>query len=563
MSLQVFISHSSADRDVAQKVCEMIEARGLKCWIAPRNITPGREYAAEIVDAINDCGALVLVLTENANDSKFVAKEVERAVDRGRPVIPLRVREVKPGKSLELFISSSHWIDAFTSPMDAKMDQLEAALRPLCDMPAAPARPAPRPVPAKKGESSRGPVIGAAVGAAVLVAGGAWWMLAGKDPAPAAGPVSAATQTASAPASAASSSAAPASAPPPASAVAPAPAPASSAPTPLVAPPAAGEAELIAELGTLEGYDRLRALKELAPRLPPALSEGGMVAMADKTQEATRRQAIDLLANQLQQPMSVAGVEALARPMQGFDRTWVFQRLARQDVLPRELSVDDAARLLQGLNETPRRDAIEALAPALAAGVDTRGLATVANPLMGFDRARVFASLAKNGKIAGDLRGTAVAEAIREAESAPRREMVETLAPLLAAGQGFADLAALAGPLRAFDRNRVLAMVSRQGKIAAGLSVADAETLMRGETEAPRREILETLAPFLASPLSAADVAALYGPLVEYDRIKAIRILVTAGLVGPVSQADAQSFAGGFDDGQRRELGKVLAPVMQ
>lgn len=563
MSLQVFISHSSADRDVAQKVCDMIEARGLKCWIAPRNITPGREYAAEIVDAINDCGALVLVLTENANDSKFVAKEVERAVDRGRPVIPLRVREVKPGKSLELFISSSHWIDAFTSPMDAKMDQLEAALRPLCDMPAAPPRPAPRPAPVKKPDNSRGPVIGAAVGAAVLLAGGAWWMLAGKDPAPAAESGAAATETAAAPASAASSPAAPAGAAPQASAAAPAPAPASSAPTPVVLPPAAGEAELIAELRTLEGYDRLRAIKALAPRLPPALSEGGVVAMVDRTLETPRRQAIDLLANQLQQPMSVAGVEALSRPMQGFDRTWVFQRLAKQDVLPRELSVADAARLLQGLSETPRRDAIEALAPALAAGVDTTGLATVANPLMGFDRARVFAMLARNGKIAGDLRGTAVAEAIREAESGPRREMVETLAPLLAADQGFADLSALAGPLRAYDRNRVLVMVAKQGKIAAGLSVADAEALMRGEAETPRRELIETLAPFLVSPLSAADVAALYGPLSGYDRTKAIRTLVTAGLVGPLGPADAESFAGGFDDNQRRELGRVLAPVMQ
>ena len=41
----VFISHSSIDKELADKVCETLEARSLKCWIAPRDIMPGSEWA--------------------------------------------------------------------------------------------------------------------------------------------------------------------------------------------------------------------------------------------------------------------------------------------------------------------------------------------------------------------------------------------------------------------------------------------------------------------------------------------------------------------------------------
>ena len=48
----VFISYSTKDSDIANKVCYILEHNNLKCWIAPRNISSGRIYLDEIADAI-------------------------------------------------------------------------------------------------------------------------------------------------------------------------------------------------------------------------------------------------------------------------------------------------------------------------------------------------------------------------------------------------------------------------------------------------------------------------------------------------------------------------------
>lgn len=37
----VFISYASSDKPVADAVCAALEQRGIRCWIAPRDILPG------------------------------------------------------------------------------------------------------------------------------------------------------------------------------------------------------------------------------------------------------------------------------------------------------------------------------------------------------------------------------------------------------------------------------------------------------------------------------------------------------------------------------------------
>jgi hypothetical protein len=62
----VFVSYASQDAAVANAMVENLEQHGLKCWIAPRDVTPGSQYADEIVGAINDTKVFVLVLSEHA-----------------------------------------------------------------------------------------------------------------------------------------------------------------------------------------------------------------------------------------------------------------------------------------------------------------------------------------------------------------------------------------------------------------------------------------------------------------------------------------------------------------
>ena len=52
MNRQAFISHSSQDTEAASRICSFLEARGVTCWIAPRDVNPGAIYAEEILDGI-------------------------------------------------------------------------------------------------------------------------------------------------------------------------------------------------------------------------------------------------------------------------------------------------------------------------------------------------------------------------------------------------------------------------------------------------------------------------------------------------------------------------------
>jgi hypothetical protein len=118
---------ASPDARVAAAACAALEAAAIPCWMAPRDIVPGMQYGAAVIDAIVHAKLVVLVLSSHANASAFVALEVERAVSNRRPIIPLRIEPVTPSKGLELFIGAAHWLDTARPPGPADFDRLVRA----------------------------------------------------------------------------------------------------------------------------------------------------------------------------------------------------------------------------------------------------------------------------------------------------------------------------------------------------------------------------------------------------------------------------------------------------
>jgi hypothetical protein len=142
MPFDVFISHASKDKLVANAVCARLEGAGIRCWIAPRDITAGTSYGEAIIEAIHEVKVMVLVFSSNANTSGHIPKEIERAVSNGLTIVPLRIEDVAPGKSLDYFIGSIHWLDAMTPPLEKHLDELVETIRKLL-----PRQPGPRPTP--------------------------------------------------------------------------------------------------------------------------------------------------------------------------------------------------------------------------------------------------------------------------------------------------------------------------------------------------------------------------------------------------------------------------------
>ena len=134
MPKDVFISHSSQDGGVAASICAGLEARGLRCWIAPRDIPTGQPWGASIVRALDECPVMVLVLTVRANASRHVVREVERADGKLARIITFRIDEVALNPNLEYFLSADHWFDATTPPLEAHLPALAEAVHALRDL---------------------------------------------------------------------------------------------------------------------------------------------------------------------------------------------------------------------------------------------------------------------------------------------------------------------------------------------------------------------------------------------------------------------------------------------
>ena len=131
IQFDAFISHSSLDKATADAACAQLEAAGIRCWIAPRDIVPGSDWGASILEALDRCRVMVLIFSSNANSSPQIRREVERVVDRGIPVIPVRIEDIEPTNAMAYFMGPVHWLDAMTPPLEKHLERLAESIKML------------------------------------------------------------------------------------------------------------------------------------------------------------------------------------------------------------------------------------------------------------------------------------------------------------------------------------------------------------------------------------------------------------------------------------------------
>jgi hypothetical protein len=124
MPHDVFLSHSSKDKPIADAICALLERNGIRCWIAPRDILPGMDWHEAIMEAIKSSRVVILVFSSHANGSPQVQREIHHAFENAIVVLPFRVEAVEPVKALEFYIGSVHWLDALTPPLERHLNQL-------------------------------------------------------------------------------------------------------------------------------------------------------------------------------------------------------------------------------------------------------------------------------------------------------------------------------------------------------------------------------------------------------------------------------------------------------
>ena len=127
----VFVSHSSDNRELAGELAAFLEARGIRVWIAPRDVRPGMDYSEQLQLAIEEASAFVVLVTENANKSPYVRAETEMAFSTHKPIFPVRITDIQPAAGLALFLKIRHWTDAYGKSKKANLDRLARELQVL------------------------------------------------------------------------------------------------------------------------------------------------------------------------------------------------------------------------------------------------------------------------------------------------------------------------------------------------------------------------------------------------------------------------------------------------
>lgn len=102
----VFISYSSKNQEEANSIKYLLNSNKIKTWMAPNDIPVGSKYASVIGGAIKGCSCLLLLLTDVSQNSVWVAKEVERAINYKKTIIPVQLEEVILNDEFEMYIST-------------------------------------------------------------------------------------------------------------------------------------------------------------------------------------------------------------------------------------------------------------------------------------------------------------------------------------------------------------------------------------------------------------------------------------------------------------------------
>jgi Leucine-rich repeat (LRR) protein len=111
----LFVSHVSADRVAAVEIVAELERRGIRCWVAPRDVRPGHAYDDEISAAIESCRAMLLLFSDNCNESEYIRRELTVAGDCRKLVLPFRIDNAQPKHGLRVRLADLHWIDGLAA----------------------------------------------------------------------------------------------------------------------------------------------------------------------------------------------------------------------------------------------------------------------------------------------------------------------------------------------------------------------------------------------------------------------------------------------------------------
>lgn len=124
-----FISYSRRDTELVDNFVSHLQKAGLDIWLDREDIKAGNSWRVQIVEAIDDCDAFVLMLSGNSGASTNVHKEVILAQDSKKTIFIVMLEPVKVPAEIRYQLAGLQFINLELLGFDTAAAQLTEALQ--------------------------------------------------------------------------------------------------------------------------------------------------------------------------------------------------------------------------------------------------------------------------------------------------------------------------------------------------------------------------------------------------------------------------------------------------
>ena len=172
----VFISYKVEDFSQADSVRAALEANGFPCWMAPMSLPGGSSYAVEIPKAIKNAACVVLILSSRAQTSKWVSREIDRALNENVTVLPFVIEDCLLTPEFEFYLTNVQRYAAFDD-YEGSLKRLLANVASLCGSDRTDFTTTPSPKAAENKPRRTGVIVAVCALIAAALCVGGWFLL--------------------------------------------------------------------------------------------------------------------------------------------------------------------------------------------------------------------------------------------------------------------------------------------------------------------------------------------------------------------------------------------------
>lgn len=104
----VFISYCSKNQKQADRIHKALIDQGYVCWYAPSDLYGTEDFVQVIPPAIKDSKAFLLLLSEDAQNSKWVYRELRMADEQDKPIFTFFLENFTLNETFSFLLQSNH-----------------------------------------------------------------------------------------------------------------------------------------------------------------------------------------------------------------------------------------------------------------------------------------------------------------------------------------------------------------------------------------------------------------------------------------------------------------------